>query len=224
MRRNLVRRYLLPALLVPALAFVAVALVLALLTAPDYPSLADAVTRTLPESGADNPVTAVLLDFRAYDTLLEMAVLTAALAGAWSIAEAGRTAATEPSPVLLGLIRVLGPLFPVICGYLLWAGSARPGGAFQAGSVLATLAVLLALALPGRRFVLPELPMRITAVAGTGVFLAVGLGVMAGGGAFLDYPPGLGHALVLLIEAAAMLSIAAILAGLFVGGAPGPRP
>lgn len=224
MRANRARHSLLPLLLAALLAFMAVGLLLALLTEPRYPDLGAAVTRALPDSGADNPVTAVLLDFRAYDTLLEMAVLTAALAGAWAVAETGRTAATGASPVLLGLIRVLGPLFPVICGYLLWAGSAQPGGAFQAGSVLATLAVLLALALPRRRALLPDRPLRITAVAGTGLFLTIGLSAMAGGAAFLDYPSELAGALVLVIETAAMLSIAAILAGLFIGGPPGPRP
>lgn len=224
MRPDPARRYLLPALLVPSLAVVAVAVLLALSAEPDYPGLSAAVGRALPESGADSPVTAVLLDFRGYDTLLEMAVLTAALAGAWSVAETGRAAAAGSSPVLLGLIRVLGPLFPIICGYLLWAGSAGPGGAFQAGAVLATLAVLLALALPRRRALLSEPPMRITAVAGTAVFLTVGLGVMAGGAGFLDYPAALAAALMLLIETVAMISIAAILAGLFIGGPPGPRP
>jgi multisubunit Na+/H+ antiporter MnhB subunit len=224
MRADRSRGYLLPALLAPALALVAVALLFALLTEPRYPGLAEAVSRALPDSGTGSPVTAVLLDFRGYDTLLEMTVLTAALAGAWSVAEAGRAAATGSSPVLLGLIRVLGPLFPIICGYLLWAGSGGPGGAFQAGSVLATFAVLLALAVPRRRALLPERPLRITAVAGTAVFLTVGLGVMAYGGRFLDYPAALAGSLMLLIEAVAMISIAAILAGLFIGGPPGPRP
>lgn len=215
-------RYLLPVLLAPAMAVVAVSLALALLTEPDYPPLSASVARTLGESGAANPVTAVLLNFRAYDTLLEMAVLTAALAGAWSVGRAGRTAAMAPSPVLLGLVRVLGPLFPIICGYLLWAGSGQPGGAFQAGSVLATMAVLLALSTPKRRALLPESAMRAAAVAGSGVFLAVGLGAMAGGASFLDYPPPLSGTLILLIETAATISIAAILAGLFIGGPPGP--
>jgi len=224
MSRNRIHRYLLPALLVPALTVVVVAIALALLTGPDYPSLSAAVTDALRDSGAENPVTAVLLDFRAYDTLLEMAVLTAALAGAWSVGRPGRTAVTAPSPVLIGLIRVLGPLFPIICGYLLWAGGAQPGGAFQAGSVLATMAVLLMLSLPTRRTPLPELAIRAATVGGSAVFLAVGIAVMTRGAEFLDYPPRFANALVLLIETAAMISIAAILAGLFLGGRPGPRP
>ena len=43
--------------------------------------LADDVLANLQVSGVSNPVTAVLLNFRAYDTLLELAVLLAAVLG-----------------------------------------------------------------------------------------------------------------------------------------------
>jgi multisubunit Na+/H+ antiporter MnhB subunit len=45
------------------------------------PELAEA----LPLSGVGNPVTAVLLNFRAWDTLLESIVLLAALLGLWML-------------------------------------------------------------------------------------------------------------------------------------------
>lgn len=204
-----------------ALAAVAAGVVLALMTPPVAPGLGRAIGAVLPQSAAANPVTAVLLDFRGYDTLLEMAVLTAAMAGVWSLGRAHRTRPTQPSPVLIGLTRVLAPLFPMICGYLLWVGAEGPGGAFQAGAVLATAAVLYVLSgsRPGPR--LPEQPLRAGAVAGLGVFLAVALGVMLPGGRFLEYPAELGGTLILLIEAAATIAIALILAGLFIGGRPG---
>jgi hypothetical protein len=63
--------------------------------------------------------------------------------------------------------------------------------------------------------------MRAGAVAGLGVFLAVALGVMAGGGHFLEYPAPLGSGLLLLIATAAAVGIALILTGLFIGGRPG---
>jgi len=119
---------------------------------------------------------------------------------------------------------VLGPLFPLICGYLLWVGASQPGGAFQAGAVLATSAVLYVLLAREAGPRLPEMPMRMAAAAGVGVFLAVGLGVMAAGGAFLEYPRGLSKTLILAIETAATISIAVILAGLFLGGRPRREP
>ncbi len=212
---------LLRVVLAASLAVVAAGLGMALTAPTGDPGLSAAVEAGLPASGAGNPVTAVLLNFRGYDTLLEMAVLTAALAGVWSLGRAHRTRFIRPSPVLTALTRVLAPLFPVVCGYLLWAGADQPGGAFQAGAVLATAAVLHVLSAPERGPRLPELPLRLAAVAGLGTFLAVALGVMAGGARFLEYPPGLVKWLMLAIEAAALLSIAAILAGLFVGGRPG---
>jgi len=221
MRTDRPHGVLLRCVLALALTAVAAGVALALMTPPAAPGLGRAIGAALPQSAAANPVTAVLLDFRGYDTLLEMAVLTAALAGVWSLGRAHRTRPTNPSPVLIGLTRVLAPLFPMICGYLLWAGTTQPGGAFQAGAVLATAAVLYVLSerRPGPR--LPEQPLRAGAVAGLGVFLAVALGVMIPGGRFLEYPPALGGTLILLIETAATIAIALILAGLFIGGRPG---
>jgi len=218
------QRQVLRAVLGLALLAVAAGLASALMAPSDFPNLTAAVDRSLEGSGVANPVTAVLLNFRGYDTLLEMAVLIAALAGVWSLGGATPTVALRPSPVLVGLLRVLGPLFPLICGYLLWAGASQPGGAFQAGAVLATSAVLYVLLGREAGPRLPEFPMRVAAVAGVGVFLAVGLAVMAAGGGFLAYPPGLSKTLILAIEATAMISIAVTLAGLFLGGRPRSEP
>ncbi len=217
-------RQVLRAVLAVALLAVAAGLASALMMPADYPNLTAAVDGSLDASGVSNPVTAVLLNFRGYDTLLEMAVLAAALAGVWSLGRATPTLALRPSPVLVGLLRVLGPLFPLICGYLLWAGASQPGGAFQAGAVLATSAVLYVLLAREAGPRLPERPMRVAAAAGVGVFLAVGLGVMAAGGAFLEYPRELSKTLILAIETAAAISIAVILAGLFLGGRPPSEP
>jgi uncharacterized MnhB-related membrane protein len=46
------------------------------------------IARELPNSGAENPVTAVLLNFRGWDTLLEVTVLVIALVGTWTLARA----------------------------------------------------------------------------------------------------------------------------------------
>ena len=203
---------------------VATGLVLALLSGPASTGLAGTVDDMLGQSGTTNPVTAVLLNFRGYDTLLEMAVLTSALVGVWALGPAPRIRETEPSPVLLGMNSVLIPLAPLICAYLLWAGSTRPGGAFQAGAVLAAAGVLFVIS--GRRpvFRLPDAPMRWGVVVGLGFFVVVALGVMPGGLQLLQYPRGLAGTLMLLIETAATLSIAVILAGLFIGGRPEGEP
>lgn len=189
------------------------------LAATDGVRLADRVAEHLPASGVSNPVTAVLLNFRAWDTLLELAVLLAAALGILSLGPE-RPAYRPAGPVLGGLVHWLVPLLVVTAGYLLWAGAHAPGGAFQAGALLAAAGVLLRLGgraaagLPGptaRRWLL---------ASGIGAFLSVGLTVTAGGLAFLQYPEGWAGALILLIESAAMLAIAATLVVAYLGGYP----
>ena len=48
-------------------------------------SLRTQVFANIGNSGVSNPVTAVLLNFRGYDTLLEITVLFLAVLGAWSL-------------------------------------------------------------------------------------------------------------------------------------------
>lgn len=203
-------------------ALVAVtAAIAAVLLSPDLrPGLSELVAGELAISGAENPVTAVLLNFRGYDTLLEIAVLTATLVGVWALGPAPRVTQTTPSPVLLGLNATLLPLVVMICAYLLWAGKAYPGGAFQAGAVLAAAGILLILSGGRPKIPMSLKPMRWAVVVGLAVFLGVGIAVMVTGRRFLEYPPDMAGNLILLIEVAATLSIAVILALMFIGGRP----
>ncbi len=203
-----------------ALVVVTIAIGAVMLAPELVPRLAEHVDRELARSGAENPVTAVLLNFRGYDTLLEIAVLTTVLVGVWALGPAPRIAETRPSPVLLGLNATLLPLVLLICAYLLWVGKADPGGAFQAGAVLAAAGILLILSGGRPRIPLSLRPMRLAAVFGLSVFIAVGLFAMLPGGYFLQYPVDLAGALILIVELAATISIAVILAGLFIGGRP----
>jgi multisubunit Na+/H+ antiporter MnhB subunit len=178
--------------------------------------LADLVLARVPESGVSNPVTAVLLNFRAYDTLLELAVLLVAVLAARVSPRTPVAGQFAPvSAVLLGLVRVLGPLIVLVAAYLLWQGAHAPGGAFQGGAVLATLGVLWALAGPPRWAAWGGLPSRLGLTLGLAAFLAVGLMAMTLGGALLEYPVGWAGTLILLIEAAALISIGLGLATLF---------
>ena len=102
----------------------------------------------------------------------------------------------------------------VVAIYLLWAGAFRPGGAFQAGAVLAAAAVLLHLAGLAPGWETPGLRMRLAFSAGFMVFLAVSAALLPQG-ALLTYPPAMAGGLILLIEAVLTVSLALILAGLF---------
>jgi len=189
------------------------------LSAADSARLTEPVAAQLAHSGVSNPVTAVLLNFRAYDTLLELAVLLATVLGILALGPA-RPGYRSAEPLLDGLIRWLVPVLIVTAGYLLWVGAHAPGGAFQAGAVLTAAAVLLRLGgCAGAGLPQPTVLRWLLAV-GVGVFLSVGLAVTASGLAFLQYPRDWAGVLILLIEAAATLSIATTLALAYLGGRP----
>jgi multisubunit Na+/H+ antiporter MnhB subunit len=186
--------------------------------APRLPALVDAA---MDASGVQHPVTAVLLAFRAYDTMLEVAVLLVAVLPVLA-APAGDPASARPQdvprePVLSPFTRLLVPLAIVVSAYLLWVGSYAPGGAFQAGAVLAAAAVLLRLAgrLPAIGVDLPW--VRVALVGGFAVFLGVALATAAAGAGMLALPPTYAKAIIVTIEIALTLSIAALLCSMFPG-------
>jgi multisubunit Na+/H+ antiporter MnhB subunit len=204
---------------VAALAVLLGAAVLALPAAPA--ELAGRVQGEMGRSGVEHPVTAVLLNFRGYDTWLELGVLLVAVVALLSLGRAhdlrALPRAAAPDPVLAWTTRLLAPVMVLVAGYLLWLGSHAPGGAFQAGAVLGAAGVLLLLA--GHRSVtgLPALPLRAAAAAGFLAFLVAGAASALAGGAFLQYPLRHAGTVILLVEAAATLSIGVTLAALFAG-------
>lgn len=208
-----------------ALAFAAVGGWAILALPPQAEGLAGLVAAHLDQSGVSNPVTAVLLNFRGYDTLLEIPVLVLAVLGIWSLGGATLTVVTAPpDSVLSGLVRLLVPVCLLVAGYLLWQGGHAPGGAFQAGAILAAAVILLFLSgrlQPGR---IRGWKLRLLLVVGLLLFWGVAVGVMGWGGQLLEYPAGRAKGLILLIESGLTLSITAILAALFLGGRPEPEP
>lgn len=181
--------------------------------------LAERALAALPESGVTNPVTAVLLNYRGYDTLLELAVLLTALLGVWALGEIPRGFAPA-GPALRGLIAAVVPLAFTVGGYLLWVGGHAPGGAFQAGAVLAAGGVLLHLGGDPRAGLPKPATQRALAVLGVAAFLLVGLSTAAFGAGFLTYPLPAAKWLILLIETAATLAIGVTLIAVYLGGRP----
>lgn len=180
--------------------------------------LAGLVAARVEDSGVTHPVTAVLLNFRAYDTLLEVAVLMiAALAARALPAEQAEQRDTQPGgPVLEALARVALPLAILVAVHLLLVGASRPGGAFHAAAVLTGAGVLLRLAheLPAHA-IAGERRASLLLVAGVAVFVAVGAGAAGVTGHFLGYPPAWAGELILLVESVLAVSIAFALWALF---------
>ncbi|MCC6007810.1 MAG: DUF4040 domain-containing protein [Rhodobacteraceae bacterium] len=190
------------------------------LPAPTAPDLAAA----LPLTGMGNPVTGVLLHFRAWDTLLESIVLLAALLGVWMLARdvdwhapLGLRYHARPGGVLASFGRLLPPIGLSFGSYLVWAGADGTGGAFQGGTVLAAvvLVAMMAGVLPPPR--VAQGGLRAALVVGPGVFLLSGLLAVALGMGFLTLPPAVAKPATLIIEVALTVSIAVTLAVLVIG-------
>ncbi|MFC7959878.1 hydrogen gas-evolving membrane-bound hydrogenase subunit E [Rhodococcoides kroppenstedtii] len=178
----------------------------------------DAATEALPESVVAHPVTAVLLDFRTYDTMLEIVVLAvAALAAVSTLRDAAPALAVpvDRRPVLTVAVAVLTPVLVVLAAWLLVAGSDRPGGAFQSGAVVTGIVLLTVLTgtvrLPSAR------TTRLLLAVGSAVFLVVALATaLTTGWLTLENPWG-GTAVVAL-EAVLAVSIGVCLAVLALAG------
>ena len=211
-------------------AFIALSLAAVVLLLPDPgPTLAPAAVENSAATGLGNPVTNVLMAFRAMDTLLEKVVLLLALVGIWSLApdrfwggRPGLRHEADPRGVLAFLARLLPPLGIVIGLYVLWVGADHPGGAFQGGTILAAMWLLVMMAGLVDAPPISRRWLRLTLIVGPGVFLVVGLGGLWLGNAFLAYPLAYAKPLIVAIELAMTLTVAATL-GLLMAGVPERR-
>lgn len=206
---------------------VASALAVVVLTLPDpAPTLAPQVAEHIATTGLGNAVTAVLLSFRAIDTLLEAVVLVFALVAVWTLTpdrfwggHPGPKYETDPHGMLAYFARLLPPLGIIVAIYVFWVGADLPGGKFQAGTLLAAMWLLTIMAGLADVPAISRRWLRGALVVGTVVFLVIGFAGMPLAGAFLAYPEGYAKPLILIIEAASMLSIAVTLGLLVMGPA-----
>jgi len=186
------------------------------------------------ETGVDNMVTAVLTDYRGFDTLGEtVVVFTAGIAcvlvllGVAAPTERRPEARAETefgSPVLDAAVRLLTPFLMLFAIYVLVHGHNSPGGGFPGGAVLAGAVVLVRL-VHGRDVTwgLGAGGALVLASAGALLFAGIGAAALAFGGDFLDYAalplPGVGGAkralATLAIEAGVFIAVAGVLTLIF---------
>ena len=190
------------------------------------PTLAPEVAAHMAVTEVGNPITAVLLAFRAMDTLLEAIVLVFALIGVWSLTPdrfwGGRPGLRQgyvPNGILAYAARLLPPIGVVAGIYVFWVGADHPGGKFQGATILAAMWLLVLMAGLADAPPIRRTWLRALLVAGPLAFIAIGLIGAATAGAFLAYPEGLAKPLILVIEFALMPTLTLIL-GLLLLGAP----
>ena len=194
------------------------------------------------ETGAANMVTAVLADYRGYDTLGETAVIFAAGLGCLVILAAAGGRPNLPaagmshpfgSVILDAATRTLVPVVLLFAVYVLIHGHISPGGGFQGGVLFGSGLIMMRLvwgpahAAKGQQ----EIPAfgpslrgsLILACAGILGYVGIGLAAMAFGGEFLNYgtlplgsdPAHVRELATLGIEAAVFLTVAGTVGVLF---------
>jgi multicomponent Na+:H+ antiporter subunit B len=111
------------------------------------------------ELGAPNVVTGILITYRGFDTLGEVAVLFMVAAGV-GVLLGGKDAATaaepgmrsrRPSELVGNGAEIILPLIFLFGAYVIKNGHLSAGGGFQGGAVVASGTMLLMLALPSTR-------------------------------------------------------------------------
>ena len=158
--------------------------------------LAESYVRLVPQQlGAPNVITGILLTYRGFDTLGEVAVLFMVAASVGLVLgtrRAGRRTSTadrrdesrSSSEIVRTGAEILVPLICIFAAYIIMNGHLSAGGGFQGGAVIASSVLLTLLAFPQYQ---PNLEfLSITESVAGALFVLVGiLGLIMAGG-FLD--------------------------------------
>lgn len=178
-------------------------------------SLAPLVSEHLLGTGVGNPVTGVLLGFRALDSLTEGLILVMVLVGLWSLTpdpgwggrpQFPRLPRLAPGRRRTARVLLAGGLLAGI--YLAWTGSQHPGGPFQGGALLAAMWLLAMITGLTRPPAVGSRTLRWLLITGPLVFILVGFASNWVDLGFLADPEGWSRQSLLLIKAGLTLSIA----------------
>jgi multicomponent Na+:H+ antiporter subunit B len=145
-----------------------------------------------------NMVTAVLADYRGFDTMFETVVVFIAGLAVVSILRGGPRRRTrdrefvvdfEPDLIVTNTVRLIVPVIQIFALYVLAHGHVSPGGGFQGGVAMGASFILIALAWDLKTALARFSIDRCFLVAGLGILIYAGIGLfsMILGGEFLDY-------------------------------------
>lgn len=179
-----------------------------LFTIEEGDRLGSFVLENLNKAGVDSPVNAVLLNFRGYDTLLEVGVITLAVIGILTI-QAKKEEYFWENPILKALGRRLLPLVVFFSLYITYLGTFSVGGAFQGGALLAGGLVLLTMS--NQSLPISKSLLFYLSLLGLIVFAGIGLVYAYVGYGFLTYPLKLSTLSTITIELSLWISTALLL-------------
>ena len=126
---------------------------------PDSPASASGISRhfiskTMSDTEVPNMGTAVLADYRGYDTMFETVVIFVAGIGIFAVVRtfggSGSlkvvSADTKPDLIITNTCRLLIPVIQLFALYVLAHGHSSPGGGFQGGVIMGASFILVAIA------------------------------------------------------------------------------
>ncbi len=166
------------------------------------------VSEKLSLSGVESPVTAVLLNFRGYDTLLEVGVITLVVIGILAL-EPKKKSYEWNDIVVRRFSKIFLPVIALFSLYITYLGAFSVGGAFQGGSLLA--GGLAFLSLSGQKLPIRENPTLFLALLSLAVFVAFAFAYALVGYGFLTYPFELSTLSIMLIEISICISTGMLL-------------
>lgn len=160
-----------------------------------WPLAQSYVTLAPQQLATPNVITGILLTYRAFDTLGEVAVLFMVAAGVGLVlgkkpeaqddpSRQGPEATVPSSEIVQSGAIVLFPLISIFAAYIIMNGHLSAGGGFQGGAVIASGVMLLLLAKPDFRLNVGFLS--VTESLAGGLFVVVGIAGLAFAGGFLD--------------------------------------
>ena len=156
------------------------------------------IAKTGVDTEVPNMVTAVLADYRGFDTMFEtVVVFIAGVAVLAILKNSGRRnpvrrdyeVDAEPDLIVTNTVRLLIPVVQIFAFYVLAHGHVSPGGGFQGGVLMGASFILVALSWD-LETALARFPLHwCTIIAGLGIVLYAGIGILSMflGGEFLDY-------------------------------------
>ncbi|MBK5263332.1 MAG: sodium:proton antiporter [Peptostreptococcaceae bacterium] len=140
------------------------------------------------EDSAANIVTAVIADYRLFDTALEVIVLFVTVMGFGLVLPDEKRKIKESTQLLYNWLPILMTFMLLVGGYMFINGHLSPGGGFPAGAIISS-AILVGV-LAGRQTVSHYTLKVVEAIAGISIFSLATLGFILKGSFFVNFLEG----------------------------------
>ena len=172
---------------------------------------------SIQDTGVISAVASILASYRGYDTMLETLVI---LVGGFSVllvSEQVKIEKTKRDMIITLMSRFMLPIILLFALYIQAHGEISPGGGFQAGSIIATICIMLAMSYDSH-LLLSENNLKKFSLAGVSLYFIVGLIGVIGNAEFLNYNIILGQSIgIMIVEYAVGISVTSTMLLIYLG-------